>query len=199
MSENNKNSKQTEKDELTGDFLIGGHEYDGIQELANSLPPWWKYLFYITIIFSLVYVVLYFVDSERGEDWQENEYKAELKEASEKYGKVTKNEAEFQVLLSDSKSLEEGKKIYDKNCIACHLAEGQGIVGPNLTDEFWIHGCDFKSIYDVIKNGVIDKGMTPWKGQLTPKQMQQVGSYIVSLKGTNPPNPKEPQGEKCSL
>jgi cytochrome c oxidase cbb3-type subunit 3 len=101
------------------------------------------------------------------------------------------------VLLTDDASLVAGKAIFDKNCMVCHLAQGQGLVGPNLTDEYWIHGCTIGDVFNLIMVGVPEKGMISWKTQLTPEQIQQVGSYIISLKGTNPPNPKEPQGQPC--
>ena len=91
--------------------------------------------------------------------------------------------------------MNEGKAIYAKSCATCHGAEGQGNVGPNLTDNYWIHGGTINDVFLTIKQGVPQKGMIPWEKQLTPLQIQQVASYIISLKGTNPPNPKEPQGE----
>ena len=187
-----------EKDELTGDKLLSGHEYDGIRELDNRLPKWWLWLFYITIIFSAIYGLRYHFLGWG--DLQEEEYAKEMAEASVIYQKPAESNvinAETVTVLTDEASLSAGKVIWDKHCVVCHLAEGQGLVGPNLTDEYWIHGCSINDIYDLIVVGVPEKGMISWKDQLTPEEIQQVSSFILTLVGTDPPNPKEPQGEKC--
>ncbi len=187
-------------DELTGDNLISGHDYDGIKELDNKMPKWWVWLFYITIIIAVVYFLRYEIFG-----WgptQEEEYDKEVAAAVMKYQKPTDLQSEEEstlILLTDETSLTAGKEIYNKNCGVCHLAAGQGLVGPNMTDEYWIHGCSFEDIYDIIVIGAPEKGMISWKAQLSPVQIQQVSSYIVTLQGTNPPNPKEPQGEKCEM
>jgi cytochrome c oxidase cbb3-type subunit III len=189
-----------EKDELTGGTLISGHEYDGIKELDNKLPKWWLWLFYITIIISVVYFFRFHV--LKTGDLQEEEYNKEVADAMIKY-KDLRNantpDASTITLLTDATSLTAGKAIFDKNCVVCHLAQGQGLVGPNLTDEYWIHGCKIGDIYTLITNGVPEKGMISWKTQLTPLQIQQVGSFILSLQGSNPPNPKAPQGDLCKM
>jgi cytochrome c oxidase cbb3-type subunit 3 len=132
---------------------------------------------------------------------QEEEYKQELAEAAEKYQRPEGEDmsAATATLLTDEASLALGKELWDKHCVVCHLAEGQGLVGPNLTDDYWIHGCDFEDIVNIIIVGVPEKGMISWKDQLTSAQIQQVSSYIVTLYGTNPPNPKDPQGEPCEM
>lgn len=188
-----------ETDELTGDKLLAGHDYDGIQELDNKLPRWWLWLFYITIIFSVIYVLRYHVTG-----WgvlQEEEYAIEMKDAEQKYSqmKATSSiDASTVTLLTDDAGLAAGKGIYDQHCAVCHLAEGQGLVGPNMTDEYWIHGCSIQDVYNLIVVGVPEKGMVSWEKTLSPLQIQQVSSFILSLQGTTPPNPKEPQGEKCN-
>lgn len=175
-----------------------GHSFDGISELDNSLPPWWLGLMYGSMVFAVVYMYQY--------HWSDTEWSSTLEYAEEmKIGEEIKANYLFKmgnkinennvVLLTDEPSLNEAKGIYSFNCVACHGAEGQGGVGPNLTDEYWIHGGDLRDIFLVIKNGVPEKGMVAWKNQLRPVNIQQLASYIMTLKGTNPPNPKEPQGE----
>ena len=189
-----------EKDELTGDTIISGHEYDGIKELDNKLPKWWLWLFYLTIVFAVVYFVRFHVIKTG--DSQEEEYNKEMASAQIKYkdtGAGSTVNASNVTLLTDEASLVEGKAIFDQSCTVCHLAQGQGLVGPNLTDAYWIHGCTIGEIFNLIVIGVPEKGMISWKEQLTPLQIQQVTSFIVSLQGTNPPNPKDPQGELCEI
>jgi len=188
-----------ETDELTGEKILADHEYDGIQELDNSLPNWWLWLFYITIIFSVIYVLRYHVTG-----WgvlQQEEYDIEMADAKMKYSKPDNGsalDASTATLLTDEASMIAGKAVYDQHCSVCHLAEGQGLVGPNMTDEYWIHGCSIQDLFNIIVVGVPEKGMISWESQLPPVQIQQVASFILSLQGTNPPNPKEPQGEICN-
>jgi len=188
-----------EKDELTGDKILSGHEYDGIKELDNKLPKWWLWLFYITIVFAFVYFFRFHIIKTG--DSQEEDYNKEVAEAMIEYKAArpanTIDETNV-TLLTEAAALTEGKAIFDKSCVVCHLAQGQGIVGPNLTDNYWIHGCTISAIFNLITVGVPEKGMISWKEQLTPEMIQQVASYIISLQGTNPPNPKAPQGDLCN-
>lgn len=178
--------------------VMTDHEYDGIIELDNSLPPWWKAMFYATIVFSVIYLGTYHVFG-----WgqlQDQEYETELAEAKQqieaymasKGGAINESNVTY---LDDAAALAEGKKIYDSNCMACHGAELQGTVGPNLTDAYWLHGGSVGDIFKTIRDGVPSKGMIPWKAQLSPEQIQQVSSYIISMEGSEPEGAKEPQGE----
>ncbi len=175
------------------------HEYDGIRELDNSLPPWWLYMFYGTIIFAVLYMGNYFF---MGAPSQEEEYVAEMQIAGEQLEKVREEKGgsvgESNVgLMTEDENLEHGESIYIKNCLACHGANGEGGIGPNLTDEYWISGGTINEVFRTIKYGVPEKGMIPWESQLSPEQIQQVSSYIlVKLLGTDPPNAKEPQGDR---
>ena len=183
--------------EREADIMLD-HNYDGIRELDNSLPPWWKWGFIFTIIFAVVYMISYHV-SGTGK-LQLQEYKDELtqaqiaKEERIKISGENVNE-ENVIVLTDVNGLAEGKNIFVKNCVACHLADGGGQVGPNLTDDFWIHGGGIKNIFATITNGVPAKGMISWKTQLVPKQIQQVASFILTLQGTKPLVAKDPQGD----
>ncbi len=174
-----------------------GHDYDGIRELDNNLPPWWLYGFYITIGCAVLYLGYYHI----GTDWSSDmEYQAEMQEAEvikEAYlAKVAAGVNETNVVaLTDAGKIAEGEQIFTTYCVACHGAEGQGGIGPNMTDEYWLHGGDIKDVFKTIKYGVIDKGMTPWQEMLKPQEMQAVASFILTLQGTNPPDAKGPQGE----
>jgi len=178
--------------------IVTDHEYDGIRELDNRLPPWWLYGFYFTIIFGVFYLINYHVLETS--PLQEEEYQAEMMKAEEDvkmYLATLDNlvdETNVEV-LTEAADLAAGEAIYQKNCAVCHLADGGGSVGPNFTDKYWLHGGDIKSIFKTVKYGVPSKGMISWETQLSPKDMQQVSSFIYMLEGTTPANPKEPQGE----
>lgn len=188
---------KSEPIENEGQLLLD-HNYDGIKELDNKLPPWWLYLFYITIIFSAIYLVRYEI---LGADDQEMELKKELAQAKidvEEYMKTAPDRMneESVTLLTDAPALEEGKKLYTIHCVACHRADGGGQIGPNLTDNHWILGGGIKQIFHTLENGGRDgKGMISWKGTLKPTEMQKVASYVLSLKGSNPKEGKEPEGD----
>lgn len=174
------------------------HEYDGIRELDNNLPPWWVWMFYATIAFGFVYLIYYEV-LPYGLT-QEEEYLAEVQEAEEAKAAylaaaknlVDENNVEF---LADASDLNAGKGIFVEKCQVCHAADGGGGVGPNLTDPYWIHGGGVKEIFKTVKYGVPTKGMISWESQLRPIEMAQVSSYIKTLEGTTPAVAKEPQGE----
>jgi cytochrome c oxidase cbb3-type subunit III len=179
--------------------ILMHHEYDGIRELDNVLPPWWLWLFYGTIIWGAVYVVNVHVIKVWPD--QETEYAEEMAQAEVDIAAYLALQAaavdeNTVVMLTDASALGSGKAIFDEFCKACHGAAGEGnAVGPNLTDAYWIHGGSINDVFRTVKYGVAEKGMQSWKGELNPQQMQAVSSYILSLQGTNPPNAKEPQGE----
>ncbi len=175
------------------------HSYDGIKEFNNPLPKWWLYLFLICILWAVLYM-FYYHFAGMG-DSQSAEYAKEMKAHEEML--LAKNasgtadmiltKADLTV-LTDKGSLEAGKEVFMKNCVSCHGKFGEGNVGPNLTDDYWIHGGTFENIATTIMNGVPEKGMITWKALLKKAEILKVASYIKTLKGTNPPNPKAPQG-----
>lgn len=175
------------------------HDYDGIKELDNVLPPWWVGLFYITVIFSIVYLVRFHVIGDYNQD---EEFVAEMQKKDkevEEYLKTAPDlmNAEKATLLADAASLEEGKAIFTQNCVACHKADGGGSIGPNLTDKFWILGGGIKNVFNTIsEGGRSGKGMVPWKESLKPTEIQKVASYVLSLQGTNPADAKPAEGDE---
>jgi len=173
--------------------ILMDHEYDGIRELDNNMPTWWKWMFYATVIFSFVYYFYYQFGYGENQLQEYNQSMIAAEAEMKLHGsKVDENSA---ILLTDATSIEAGKTIFMENCVACHGKLGEGGVGPNFTDDYWLHGGDIKSVFKTIKFGVPEKGMIPWQAQLSPVQIQEVASYILTLKGTNPPNAKAPQGD----
>ena len=184
------------KDTDRYDENLMDHDYDGIQELDNPPPRWIMAIFYITIAFAIIYGA-YFFWLGIG-DSQDAEYARKSANHDQEYKIVSMSTDEL-VLLTDAADIEEGDAIYkEMNCFACHGQNGEGnAIGPNLTDDYRIHGCEFTDVFNVIKNGESLKGMTAFKGQLSDEKIQKVASYVVSLKGSNPANAKAPQGNKC--
>lgn len=185
----------------TEEEIILDHNYDGIKELDNSLPPWWVYMFYASIIFAAVYLVRFHVFDG---DSQEVEYEKAVAQARieiNKY-KATATDlitAENVTLLTDANDLNRGKAVYNLNCASCHLADGGGSIGPNLTDEYWILGGGIKNVFTTVSKGGRDgKGMIAWDKTLKPEDIAKVSSYVVSLQGTTPEKGKAPEGEKWS-
>ena len=174
------------------------HNYDGIRELDNHLPPWWKYLFYFTIVWAVVYLIAYHVTDSL--PLQEDEYENQIVKAEEVKRKYLATQPKLQIdenTLSYSKDdaiIAKGKELYSINCAPCHKADGGGSIGPNLTDEYWIHGGDIKSVFGVIKNGVPEKGMVSWAGVMSPEQLRDVSFFVMSIQGSDPPGAKQPQG-----
>ncbi len=181
--------------------LMSDHSYDGITELDNFMPPWLQWVFIGTILFAVVYFVNYSVlgNGPTGVEEYEEEMRLEAIAADLRKANQAAAIDENTVVFDESATaLSAGKTLFETNCAACHAADGGGGVGPNLTDEYWLHGGSIKEVFTVVKYGVIEKGMIPWQDQLSPEEIQQVSSYILTLKGTSPANPKAPQGEPYS-
>lgn len=178
--------------------IILDHNYDGIKELDNNLPPWWKYSFYISIVFAFIYLLKYHVfNGENQIKELETEY-AQAKIDIENYKKTAKNLVDFNTVevLTESSDLGSGKKIFEANCIACHKIDGGGGIGPNLTDKYWILGGGIKNVFKTISEGGRDgKGMIAWKQNLKPAEIAQVASYVLQFQGTTPAEPKPAEGE----
>lgn len=178
--------------------IILDHNYDGIKELDNTLPPWWVYMFYATILFAVVYLVRFHVLD--GDD-QATEYSKAVAEARaelEKYKETTPNafDATKATLLTEESDLKRGKAVFNLNCASCHSKDGGGGIGPNLTDENWILGGGFANVFSTIYNGGRDgKGMVPWGKTLKGEDVQKVASYVLTLQGTTPAAPKKAEGE----
>lgn len=174
-----------------------GHDYDGIRELDNRLPPWWLYGFYISIIFAVVYLWRYHVSHSA--PLSHEELQIAMTQAEEQKAEYLKKSAsnvdENTVKLLTGGDLADGEKVFKQNCAPCHGKLGEGIVGPNLTDDYWLHGGSIKDVFKTIKYGWPEKGMRSWKDDLSPVQIAQVASYIKSIHGSNPANAKPQQGE----
>lgn len=180
------------------DILLD-HNYDGIRELDNHLPPWWTGLFYGTIVFALVYLVFYHVSDTLPLSTQEYEQEVALAkeqarvfQASNPVAKIDETNVD---VTTDVAALAEGKEVYLNNCASCHRRDAGGDIGPNLTDAYWLHGGDIKSIFKTVRLGITGTNMIAWEGFISPEKMKNVSSYILTLQGTNPENAKKPQGE----
>ena len=185
------------------------HDYDGIREYDNPLPRWWLWLFYGTIIFAVLYTPYYFfgIGPSSAEEYEQEMALAHaahpaLAGAPQPQGAGAPGAGTEQAaaagpnLAGNPAAIAAGKQLFALNCLPCHGPEGQGGIGPNLTDAFWIHGNRYEDIVNTITNGVPDKGMIAWKAALNPEKINQAAAFVLSLKGSNPPNPKAPQGDK---
>jgi cytochrome c oxidase cbb3-type subunit 3 len=177
------------------DILLD-HNYDGIRELDNNLPPWWKYGFYLTIVYAFAYLIYFHI---AGGPTSHDEYAVEMEQAKiEKDAYMAKNALnvdENSVKIADAPGITEGQIIFASNCAPCHGAKGEGVVGPNLTDDYWLHGGSLPDVFKSVKYGWPAKGMKSWQTDLSPIQIKNVVSYIKMLHGTTPPNAKAPQGD----
>ena len=182
--------------EKEADVLLD-HDYDGIKELDNALPPWWKWGFYFTIVVAMIYMFRFHVIKTGPTPLEE--YDREMKIAAAKIEEFRRNSKEAinekTVTLADANGIAEGKKIFSGTCFPCHGGNGEGnAVGPNLTDEYWLHGGSLGDVFKTISNGVPDKGMQAWGKTYSPADIKNLSSFILSLQGTKPANAKAPQG-----
>jgi cytochrome c oxidase cbb3-type subunit III len=180
--------------------LLLDEDFDGIKELDNAIPAWFNWFFGLTVVFALLYFPAYHIWNIA--DVQETEYDKEVKVAEikkEEYLKKIANSIDEKnvKIVKDAKELQKGQELYKANCMVCHGEKGEGKIGPNLTDEYWLYGSSANEVFKTIKYGT-NKGMQAWQKQLNPLQIQQVVSFIHTMKGTNPPGAKEPQGKKES-
>jgi cytochrome c oxidase cbb3-type subunit 3 len=177
------------------------HNYDGIKELDNHLPPWWKWLFIGTVVWAVIYLVIFHLSDSL--PLQDQEYQNELVVADEQARKLKASQPQEEIdedaltFSPDPAVIEKGKVVFmNNNCGSCHRNDGGGnAIGPNLTDEYWLHGGDVKQIFHTVKNGVVEKGMPAWGKSMSPLNVKDVTFFIMSLQGTNPANAKAPQGE----
>ncbi len=194
---NNNNNNNAKNKSSNIDQLIEGHNYDGVQEFNNPAPFWWQLFFYISIAWSVGYAAYYlFMDSPSS--------KQELAESLEKLNSMKPSEAALatitdellSVAVVDPEQLKVGAKIYVEKCVACHAPDGGGLIGPNLTDNYWIHGQGtLSAIYSVIKDGVGDKGMPPWEAMLSSSELVAITGYVKSIRGKPVATAKPPQGD----
>jgi cytochrome c oxidase cbb3-type subunit 3 len=177
------------------------HSYDGIKELDNHLPPWWKWLFYGTIGWSVIYIIVFHLSNNL--PLSEQEYQIEIAAAEEQARQLKASQPQASIdenalqYAQDAAIIAKGKQVFENNpCGSCHRNDlGGNTIGPNLTDEYWIHGGDVKNIFVTIKNGAVDKGMPAWGKAMSPQDIRDVTFYILSLQGSKPENAKAPQGE----
>ena len=186
-----------EPEVLDQDRLLD-HSYDGIQEYDNPLPGWWLAIFWVTIIFSPLYI-LYFHFG--GGMLATERYDEEMiaffdKQAEQLLALGEISEGTLVDLMADPSMMNGGRKVFQSKCATCHGMFGEGGIGPNLTDEFWLHGGQLMDIYRTVREGVPAKGMLAWERQLRPAQLMAVSSYVGSLLGNQSPNPKASQGER---
>ena len=185
----------TDRNQPEDDRLLD-HDYDGIQEFDNRLPNWWLYILYGTILFGGLYWMYYHttaVGALPNEAYRQEMVRAAEAQLARMEDQPVTNES-LDLMSTVPARVESGREIFQTFCVVCHLDQGQGSVGPNLTDPYWLHGGDPMDIYETIMNGVPDKGMVAWSGQLGPSRVQDVTAFVLTLKGTNVPG-KEPQGE----
>jgi len=175
------------------------HNYDGIQEYDNPMPRWWVYIFWVTILFSLLYwfnVPGFGIGKGRIANYNRDMAAAAAAAAKREAAQpAAASPEQLTAMTKDAGALALGRQTFGQNCAACHRADAGGQIGPNLTDDYWLHGAAIDQIRNTVTNGVLEKGMPPWGKVLKPAQLDAVVAYVFTLRGANPPNPKPPQGE----
>lgn len=173
------------------------HNYDGIQEYDNPMPRWWVIIFWATIVFSILYW-LNVPGIGRGPGriaaYESDMARARAVQAAQP--SAGPSAEQLAALMQDAGAVSNGKQVFTQNCAACHRADGGGLIGPNLADDAWIHGGALPDVYKTISDGVLAKGMPAWGKVLRPEQVNAVTAYVATLRGTNPANPKPPEGTK---
>jgi cytochrome c oxidase cbb3-type subunit 3 len=183
--------------------LIRGHNYDGIKEYDNPMPGWWIWIFWITVLFSPIYVLgvhtFGFLDSYQDDLAQgQDELQTIRHTYAEANPSAAVDAASLDAMVANPQMAQAGAVHFAAQCAACHGMEGQGLIGPNLTDAYWIHGNSNQAIFDIITKGVLEKGMPPWEAVYSPEERAELVAYINSILGTNPPNPKAPEGQPAT-
>ena len=175
------------------------HNYDGIKELDNHLPPWWKWLLYGSMIWSVFYMFAYHVSGSLPLSIQE--YEQEVASANKQIQNLQaanpqkKIDETTVVFTTDAVALKDGEDTFKSICASCHRVDGGGDIGPNLTDAYWKHGGSIQDVFKVVTNGVPNTNMVAWGASMSPEKIQNVSSYLLTLQGTNPPNAKAAEGE----
>jgi cytochrome c oxidase cbb3-type subunit 3 len=177
-----------------------GHNFDGIRELDNHLPPWWKWLFYGTIAWAAVYLVVFHISSSLPLSHEEYQHEVAVAEVARQKLLASQPQAVIDVdkleYTADAAIIGKGQKVFQDNCVSCHRKDGGGnTIGPNLTDDYWLHGSGIKNVYTTVNGGFVEKGMPAWGKALSPSDVRDVTFFVLSLKGTNPADAKAPQGE----
>ena len=175
------------------------HNYDGIQEYDNPMPRWWVYIFWATIVFSLLYwfnVPGFGIGKGRIANYDRDMAAAAAAAAKREAAQpAAASPEQLMAMTKEASILALGKQTFTQTCAACHRADAGGQIGPNLTDDYWLHGAAIEQIHKTVADGVLEKGMPPWAKVLKPAQLDAVVAYVFTLRGTNPPNPKPPQGD----
>jgi cytochrome c oxidase cbb3-type subunit 3 len=183
-------SVRIRKDEIAGDIV---HIYDGIEEADNELPAWWIALFVGAFVFGIAYWFAY--HEYRAFKLPGEAYIAAVQAQAASAG--TANVDALMVGAQDGETIAAAKTTFATHCVACHGVQGQGVIGPNLTDDQWIHGGSAIAVYTTIKQGILTKGMPSWGPVLGEKTVQQLASFVVSLRGQNIAG-KAPEGAAWS-
>ncbi|NDD93060.1 nitrogen fixation protein FixP, partial [bacterium] len=179
------------------DVPLADHEYDGIQELDNPAPFWWQLFFYLSIAFAFGYYIYYAIGTGASSDFRLNEELTEIHKLQAKHALLAPSEGEFEKLAANPAVVSTGKQVFQAQCASCHAADGGGLIGPNLTDRYWIHGKGgYPDLFKVISAGVLDKGMPAWGGILKHDDLLGAVVYVKTLAGTHPSVAKAPQGSE---